>query len=230
MSMTLAQPTSTGISQPRMPPLPQSIPISLPLSIPGPNVFRLPQRPRPAPASRMAQDRWGALMTAGHHGDARAYKTLLGEIAIWLTCYFSRRLPPAMVENATQDTLLAIHTRRHTYEPGRLFGPWMAGIARHKWIDQLRAMSRQPSCSLDDDLVEEPRVADHGSSVISGIVLRALMAQLKPAQAEAIRLVKLRGFSIEEAARITGQSSALVKVNIHRGIARLSAMAQQAEG
>jgi RNA polymerase sigma-70 factor (ECF subfamily) len=45
---------------------------------------------------------------------------------------------------------------------------------------------------------------------------------LKPAQAEVIRLVKLDGLSIEEAAQRTGQSVALVKVNIHRGLGRLA--------
>ena len=45
---------------------------------------------------------------------------------------------------------------------------------------------------------------------------------LKPAQAEVIRLVKLDGLSIEDASARTGQSAALVKVNIHRGLGRLS--------
>ena len=56
---------------------------------------------------------------------------------------------------------------------------------------------------------------------------------LKPAQAEVIRLVKMHGFSIEEAAAKTGQSASLVKVNIHRGIARMMIAARkqiQAEG
>jgi RNA polymerase sigma-70 factor (ECF subfamily) len=48
------------------------------------------------------------------------------------------------------------------------------------------------------------------------------MAQLKPAQAEAIRLVKLEGYSVEEASRATGQSISLIKVNIHRGLRQLA--------
>jgi len=49
-----------------------------------------------------------------------------------------------------------------------------------------------------------------------------LLAQLKPAQADAVRLVKLQGLSVAEAARATGQSIPLVKVNAHRGLARLA--------
>lgn len=52
------------------------------------------------------------------------------------------------------------------------------------------------------------------------------MATLKPAQADAIRLVKIEGYSVDEASAETGQSGSLIKVNIHRGLARLSAMIQ----
>jgi RNA polymerase sigma-70 factor (ECF subfamily) len=53
------------------------------------------------------------------------------------------------------------------------------------------------------------------------------MTTLKPAQAEAIRLVKLEGYSVEEASARTGQSGSLIKVNIHRGLARLAALIQR---
>jgi RNA polymerase sigma-70 factor (ECF subfamily) len=49
-----------------------------------------------------------------------------------------------------------------------------------------------------------------------------LLDTLKPAQSRVIRLVKLQGLSIEEASKATGQSAALVKVNIHRGLKRLA--------
>jgi RNA polymerase sigma-70 factor (ECF subfamily) len=51
-----------------------------------------------------------------------------------------------------------------------------------------------------------------------------LLDTLKPAQSRVIRLVKLQGFSIEEASKATGQSAALVKVNIHRGLKRLASL------
>jgi RNA polymerase sigma-70 factor (ECF subfamily) len=48
---------------------------------------------------------------------------------------------------------------------------------------------------------------------------------LRPSESEVIRLVKLEGLSIEEASERTGQSISLVKVNIHRGLSRLSEIA-----
>ena len=133
-----------------------------------------------------------------------------------------------MADDAAQDTMIAIHHQRHTDAPGRPFRPWLGAIARYKWIDRLRAMSRQQTSSLEDELFE-PSVADHESSVTSAIVLEELLSRLKPAQTTVIRLVKVEGFSIEEAAARSGQSVSLVKVNIHRGLAKLAAIAQSNE-
>lgn len=162
-------------------------------------------------------------MTAAQRGDAIAYRRLLNEIQPWLSRYYARRLPPGSVEDAVQDALVAIHTKRHTYDPARPFGPWLSAVARHKWIDRLRSMGRNQTDMLNEDIA----VPDHESAVTSANVLARLLGGLKPAQAEAIRLVKLQGFSIEEASSLTGQSESLVKVNIHRGLARLSREIQE---
>ncbi len=161
-------------------------------------------------------------MAAAQRGDAAAYRQLLAALRPWLVRFLGRRLPPAQVEDTVQDVLMAIHTKRHTFEPGRPFLPWAAAIARYRWIDRLRAMGRAPESELND----VHGVPDHGAAVMSATLLTALLERLKPAQAQAIRLVKLQGFSIEEAASISGQSPSLVKVNIHRGLGRLSAMVE----
>jgi RNA polymerase sigma-70 factor (ECF subfamily) len=168
-------------------------------------------------------DQWGQLMAAAQEGHAAAYRRLLDEIRHWLKGFYARRLPPAMVDDAVQDTLIAIHEKRHTYDPERPFKPWLMAVARYKWIDRLRSMSR----SRTEELPDEIAVEDHESSVTSSVILARLMTELKPAQAEAIRLVKIEGFSVEEASERTGQSGSLIKVNIHRGLARLAAIVQK---
>ncbi len=170
----------------------------------------------------MARDPWSDLMTAAQLGHAGAYTRLLTEVDGWLRRYYARRLPSSMVEDAAQDTLLTLHIRRHTYEPGRPFQPWLAGIARYKWIDRLRSLARDPGVSCAEDISEDIAVDDHGPAIMSALVLRGLLSQLKPAQSEAIKMVKLEGLSIEEASERTGQSVSLVKVNLHRGLAKLS--------
>ncbi|TLU70740.1 sigma-70 family RNA polymerase sigma factor [Lichenicoccus roseus] len=168
----------------------------------------------------MSDLEWSSMMVAAQAGDALQYRALLAELDKWLRAYYRRRLPPSMIDDAVQDTLLAVHEKRHTYDPARAFAPWLAAIARYKWIDRLRAMKRSRSEPLNDDIAVE----DHGERVAGGRSLERLLDELKPAQAEVIRLVKLQGLSIEEAALRTGQSKPLVKVNIHRGLSRLSAL------
>ena len=119
--------------------------------------------------------------------------------------------------NAKQDALLAIHANRNTYSPLRPFEPWVAAIARYKWIDHLRAASRFAALTLHDEIP----IKDGGEPSIYAILLDDLLRRLKPAQACVIRLVKLEGVSIEGASGATGQSAALVKVNIHRGLKKL---------
>lgn len=188
----------------------------------SPTVFVVGRIVRTDPADDAGRD-WESLMAAAQAGDAVAYRALLAELAIWLRRYYVRRLPPAMAEDAVQDALLAIHEKRHTYDPSRPFGPWLAAVARYKWIDRLRALKSEPTEALDENI----EVADHGEAVVASSVLRQVLAGLKPAQADAIRLVKIEGYSVEEASKITGQSVSLVKVNIHRGLRRMASVLQE---
>jgi len=165
-------------------------------------------------------ERWGLLMVAAQAGERQAYEQLLGELDAWLRRYYACRLPRPAAQDATQEALLAIHAKRHTYAPSRSFGAWVMAIARYKWIDCLRHASRFPSVSLDDEVPAE----DQGETVICAAALDSLLGQLKPAQASVIRLVKLRGLSIARASSATGQSVALVKINIHRGLKKMATL------
>jgi RNA polymerase sigma factor (sigma-70 family) len=173
---------------------------------------------RESQSHRIGPRGWGRLMAAAQAGDGDAYKILLTVLAQWSRQYYLRRLPPGMAEDAVQDFLLAIHEKRRTYDPSRPIGPWLAAIARYKWIDRIRSLKSEATEPLDENI----SVPDHGDAVVSTSTFHALLAGLKPAQAEAIRLVKIEGYSVEEASQATGQSVSLVKVNIHRGVKRLA--------
>lgn len=168
---------------------------------------------------------WGALIVAAQSGERQAYERLLRELDRWLRRYCARRLPPAAAEDARQNVLLAVHARRHTYTASKPFGPWIAAIARYKWIDQVRHVSRFACLSLHDDMTAD----DWGESAIRTLAVDDLLRRLKPAQARVIRLVKLDGASIADASDATGQSVALVKVNIHRGLKKLAALAAETQ-
>ena len=170
-------------------------------------------------------ERWNALMTAAQGGDDVAYDRLMREVSLWLSRYFHKRLPPAAAEDATQEALLAIHVHKQRYDTSDPMRPWLKTIARFKWIDQLRSHLRSPESLEDMDVPVE----DHGAMTRASILLDLLLEEAKPAQAQVIRLVKLRGASVEEASRISGQSPSLVKVNIHRGLKRIGRALEPSE-
>ena len=180
---------------------------------------------RQTAADASIDDRWNRLMAAAQHGDEAAYERLMCEVRVWLSRYFHRRLPADAADDATQEALLAIHVHKQSYQTSDPMRPWLKTIARFKWIDQLRGHVRSPD-SLDD---AEVPVDDHGSAARSAVLLDMLLAETKPAQEIVIRLVKLRGESVEEASRISGQSPSLVKVNIHRGLKRIGRALEAAE-
>jgi len=159
-------------------------------------------------------------MTEAQAGDNRSYERLVRELDVWLRRYYSRRLPCFAAEDARQETLLAVHANRRTAAPRGPFGPWVASVAHNKWVDQIRDLNRHSALSLDETL----SVEDHGRAVVSSAALDHLLRRLKPAQQNAIRLVKLEGLSISRASDATGQSASLVKINIHRGMKKLAAL------
>ena len=90
-------------------------------------------------AGQPVADPLSGLMRAAQQGDARAYDRLLRAILPELRGFARRRLSSAAeAEDAVQDTLLAIHTLRHTFDPDRPFRPWLLAIARRRVIDRLR--------------------------------------------------------------------------------------------
>ena len=67
---------------------------------------------------------------------------MLSTAATWLSRYYARRIAPGQLDDLVQETLLAVHQKLGTYEPSRPFLPWLAAIARYRWIDALRQAYR----------------------------------------------------------------------------------------
>lgn len=166
------------------------------------------------------------LMRRSQGGDRQAYTVLLTESQLWLERFFRRRVPPAQIDDLVQEVLIAVHTKRATWDPARAYLPWLAAIARYRWIDHLRRAYRRAEDELGDhDAVE----ASEEEATIARLSLDRLLVNLPAGQAEAIELVKIEGLSIREASERTGQSESLVKVNIHRGLRKLANLIEKAE-
>ena len=157
-----------------------------------------------------------AWMLAALQGDAALYQMLLRELTRHLRGYYLRRLGPDAAEDAVQETLIAIHTRRGTYDPARPFTAWVYGIARYKLMDVYRRERRGRTVSLD--AAAELFAADETEEAGVKRDVEKLLAKLPEAKRKLVRAVKLDGESIADTAARTGLSEVSVKVTVHRAL------------
>lgn len=169
------------------------------------------------------------LMALAQKGDRQAYAVLLKQCALWLRRYFGRRVPAQQLDDLVQETLLSLHAKLASHDPARPFLPWLATIARYRWVDHLRRAYRRAEVALPDEYAERGPEHSEEDEIAARISLERLFGYLPPAQARAIELVRIEGQSIAEAARSCGQSESLVKVNIHRGLKKLAALIEKAQ-
>lgn len=167
------------------------------------------------------------LMIDGLDGDAAAHASLLRLLVPMLRGFYRRRVRGADddVEDLVQETLIAVHTRRGTYNRERAFSAWMFAIARHKMIDQFRRNSRlKPLDGVEDELVAD----DFETGVAARIDIEDLLDSLPEKQSRMIRATRLQGLSVAEAAQTDGIGESDVKVSVHRGLKALIARVQGA--
>ena len=172
-----------------------------------------------------------ALMLAGLDGDGSAHVALLKRLSTRLRAYFKnqlRRLGRGAVEaeDLTQETLIAIHTRRHMYDRTQLFTPWVQAIARYKLLDYLRrtkvSLRELDIEEVRDVLSEEDAVGTEGR-----LDLETLLRRLPVKMRRAIELVKLSGLTTSEAAEASGMSPSAIKVSVHRGVKALALLVKR---
>ena len=172
-----------------------------------------------------SESRLRELMVRGQSGDEPAYYLFLKEMGGVLRAYFRRRLGglPDEVEDLVQESLLAIHNQRHTYDPAQPLTAWAHAIARYKLVDLLRRRGTREALNVPfDEDNSLPAVADNDAGDARRDVM-ALLAQLPDRQRLPIQHVKLEGLSVLEAARLTGMSASAIKVGVHRGLKALAA-------
>jgi RNA polymerase sigma-70 factor (ECF subfamily) len=168
------------------------------------------------------------LLLLGLAGDSGAYHAFLKELAGHLRAFLRRRLArlPEEVEDLVQESLLAVHNQRHTYNPSQPLTAWAYAVARYKLIDLLRRRARTDL--LHDPLDEESELlaTSDNEAADARRDIAKLLAQLPERHRLPIVYVKLEGLSVAEAARRTGMSESAIKVGVHRGLKALAARAR----
>ena len=164
------------------------------------------------------------LMLAALDGDQRAYRSLLELLRSRLVRYYSGRLGAALAGNCddlVQETLMAIHTRRMTYDRTQPVSAWVFAIARYKLIDHFRRHKVRATVPLEEDAALF--AADDATDATSRHDLQAVLATIPARPAELIRQVRVQGASIAEAAAAVGMTESAARVSIHRGLRALVA-------
>jgi RNA polymerase sigma factor (sigma-70 family) len=171
---------------------------------------------------RDSEQQLRAWMTQGLGGDAAAHAALLHALLPLLRTYFSRRMrnADADVEDLVQETLIAVHERRATYDRQRPFTAWLYAVARYRLIDHLR---RRRSTVPIEDLEESLGVDDFEEATSARMDVEVLLASLSPKQARAIRDTHLEGLTSAESAQGAGIGESDVKISVHRGLKALVA-------
>lgn len=174
---------------------------------------------------RANEDELRGLMIDGLDGNAGAHQALLRLLVPLLRNYYRRRATGSAddIEDLVQETLIAVHTRRVTYDRERPFAGWLFAIARYKMIDQFRRGRRlQPIDGLEDMLVAEA----FEEASIARIDVDDLLETLPAKQARVIRATRIDGLSVAEVAAADGIGESDVKVSVHRGLKSLMARIQ----
>lgn len=175
------------------------------------------------------ETRLKALMLRGLEGDASAYRACLAQLGVRLRAYFARRMAgaPGDVEDLVQETLLAVHLKRSTWDSSRSFTAWAHAVARYKLIDHWRRRKIRQTLPIDDHAAFLAADAPEPSI---GLELDRALASLPEKQRILVSDVKLTGLSLAEAGARAGISEGAAKVALHRALKALAERMRRADG
>lgn len=163
------------------------------------------------------------LLRAANHGDQRAYGDFLRAITPMVRGIARSRgagLGPDAIEDIVQETLLAIHQKRHTWREDMAVRPWLYAIVRYKVVDAFRARGRRVQVPIEDFadvLPAEPELDPTERSDAERVIGR-----LDPRAARIVRAIGLEGASVAETSAALDMTETAVRVALHRGLKRLA--------
>jgi RNA polymerase sigma-70 factor, ECF subfamily len=175
----------------------------------------------------------GALLRAVARGDEESLAVLYDRHAGWLTVRMTRRCATAdVVDEAVQDTFLALWRQAHAYRGGGDVAAFIWGIGIRRLIDTIRRESGTARLSWRSAELET--VASAEEQMLVGIQhsrLGQAMAELSPELRVAIEATVLDGLTCAEAAVLLGVAEGTVKSRCHRArLALRAALADPSNG
>lgn len=162
-----------------------------------------------------------SLMVLVQEGNSDAFRQLFEIIEPKIMGNIRQRIKnPQTCEDLLQNVVMNIFKARHTYNPDYPFEPWLYSVTRNTVYDYLRKYQKTLSfesfigdhwnhATETNTASEEAQILDHA------------LKQLPESQAEAVRLLKIDGLSLKEAAEQLKITVTALKVRAHRGYENL---------
>lgn len=167
---------------------------------------------------------WPQLMVRAQAGDKNAYNQLLKAMVPAIRAFARQKIgDEALLDDVVQESLLAIHRVRQTYDPQRPILPWVAAITSARAIDALRQRGRRPEVQDESALLSQAAESDGADSRnrATETELAAYLSSLPARQREMVESVHLREQSLAQAAAASHLSVSAVKSLLHRAMLNL---------
>jgi RNA polymerase sigma-70 factor (ECF subfamily) len=158
-----------------------------------------------------SRDEVASLVRSAQSGDREAFGVLYQRYARYVHGILLARLPADETPDLVQDVFMQAFERLRTLREPRAFAGWLAAIARHRSLDQVRGRR------VTEPLVDHP--APGASPEARADAARALAAiqRLPEAYRETLVMRLVEGLTGPEIAQLTGLTPDSVRVNLHRG-------------
>jgi len=164
------------------------------------------------------------LMRAALSGDETAYTEFLRRAAALTRRAVTRRLKSALpsgIEDVVQETLLAVHLKRHTWRSDEPILPWLVTIARYKAIDACRRRGVRVEVPIEEfsDVLAGP---NETNAMEETQQMERAVGTLSEGQQKVVKSIAFEGRSIRETAAVLDMKETAVRVAFHRGLSTIA--------
>lgn len=183
--------------------------------------------------STAREQQWATWMRAGLMGDEASYRSVLHALAPVLRQQARRGftrcgLSGDDAEDVVQETLLALHLKRHTWRTDTPLMPWVQAIARNKLIDAMRRRGRSISVPIEpfEEVLAAPPAEGEGAT---GRDVDRMLSFLREPQRTIVRAITLEGRTPRDLSGPLGLSEGAVRAALHRALRRLAELFRESE-
>lgn len=165
-------------------------------------------------------------VSRAQRGDEEAFRSLYRSVQPGLLRYLRVLVGEQAEDVASEAWLQVVRDLGSFHGDDDAFRGWTATIARHRALDHLRRLRRQPVVETEPaQLPEQPGGDDAASLALEAIstdAALALIARLPRDQAEAVMLRTVLGLDATAAGKVLGKRAGAVRTAAHRGLRRLA--------